>query len=140
MSKQEASACIASATGVGPVLRFFALTAAFGTTAPDWSVTVPPMAPSVVDCAKRPQASSSIAIHARQQRPTEAPTSFVLIEIPPLDLPTLRAIVRGPQALRGWRGGLLTLGTNHLSRERLLQTATSTLFYDHTFYHKMQVN
>src|SRR5256885_7962563 len=54
------------AVEVAPVPRFRALTFAPGTTAPDWSVTRPPMAPSVVDCANAPQANSMTTTRAKQ--------------------------------------------------------------------------
>src|SRR5712691_1028530 len=91
---------------LAPVPRFLVLTLAFGTTAPDWSVTVPPIAPFVVDCAKAPEAKSSMAIKARQYRAMGVPIPVVLIEIPPfIELSTPRAQVRGPENPPGWSGG-----------------------------------
>src|SRR5712664_155500 len=58
------------------------------------------MAPSVVDCWKTPQASTIIAMNARQQRPMVL-TPLVLIEIPPLNLPTLRTREHVSMTLRG---------------------------------------
>src|SRR5205807_63461 len=48
------------------VPRFFVVTPALGTAAPDWSVTSPPIAPSVVDWANAPQANSRTTARAKQ--------------------------------------------------------------------------
>jgi len=65
-------------------------------------MTVPPMAPSVVDCANVPHANNRIAVRARPYRTKEDPIPFVLIEVSPfLSLPTLRAVARGPETLPG---------------------------------------
>jgi len=46
------------------VARLRAVTVAPGTLPPDWSLTRPPIAPSVVDCAKSGAAAPSINTHA----------------------------------------------------------------------------
>jgi hypothetical protein len=81
---------------------FFTVTVAWGTAAPLASITVPPMAPSVVDCAKAPQANNTMTIRARQYRTMEASIPLVLIKISPfLLLATLQALAHGPEPLRG---------------------------------------
>src|SRR5689334_3466548 len=57
--KRPAPSVVAVAVALVPVL--VALMVAFGITAPVWSVTVPPIAPSVVDCAKACMPSRLIA-------------------------------------------------------------------------------
>src|SRR5206468_5534979 len=66
---------------LAPVPRFSAVAFAPGTTAPDWSVTTPLMAPSVVDCAKAPEASNTMTVRARQKHTTDFSIRLILMEV-----------------------------------------------------------
>src|SRR5580700_89213 len=69
-----------------PVPKFSVLTLAFGTTPPDGSVTVPPMAPSVVDC---PLAEGVVTRHRNSAKinPTTKTAAVALfMEIPPSEI------------------------------------------------------
>src|SRR5713226_3776643 len=127
---------------LAPVPKFFALTPALGTTAPDGSVTVPPMAPSVVDCANAPQANNMMAIRARQHCTTDFSILFVLMEVSLFLLSTtLRAVPRGPKASGVKRSAPHSLGRDRSGCKPRLSTAT----HQHPniwpiFYHKKQVH
>jgi hypothetical protein len=65
-----------------PVPKFSVLTLAFGTTPPDGSATVPPIAPSVVDC---PFAEGVVTRHTNSAKinpTTKTPPVVVFMEIP----------------------------------------------------------
>src|SRR5580693_9626375 len=63
--------------------RFSVLTLAFGTTPPDASVTVPPIAPSVVDCAL-PRGAAARHIISAETSPIKTTLPLVLfMEDPP---------------------------------------------------------
>jgi len=74
-------------------------------------------------------------MNARQQRPMVL-TPLVLIEIPPLNLPTLRTREHVSMTLRGWNGGPPSLGRGTVIRSAYCRLQLNTLFFDHTFYHK----
>src|SRR5215813_12169840 len=68
------------------VPRFLTVTFAPGTAAPLASVTVPPIAPSVVDCAKAPKAKTNIAVNApneTRQSLRQRPVLLFFMRIPP---------------------------------------------------------
>src|SRR5216683_2439562 len=89
------------------VPRFLTVTLAFGTAAPLESSTVPPMAPSVVDCAKVEQANNAVTIRTRQYRTMEVSIPLVLIDVSPFIGDASRTHTQ-TQSPPGWSGGLPT--------------------------------
>src|SRR5438874_2591324 len=91
------------------VPRLLTVTLAPGTAAPLASVTVPPMAPSVVDCAKPPDVHKNnamiIAMDTKHALKRKNPVSFSRMDIPPREhmercaASTYSALSRG---VKGW--------------------------------------
>src|ERR1700722_5481786 len=65
-----------------PVPRFSVLTLAFGITPPDGSVTVPPIAPSVVDCPLAEGVVSRYTHSAKIKPATKKPPVILFMEVP----------------------------------------------------------